>query len=266
MLMQLVRASPAIRNEFAKSLPHEILSELVVIMSDPSSTPALKALASNQTAPQVLPFIQPAIQPAHQDLELAPKSNKRRRKSEAHINLTANDTPDVKPPAKKQARRSEPSARRITNAKHHDRAATANTTTTTTQSTTAEPISLTPERELAYCRDLIHRMLSGPGYWTRLVGPFRNPVDPEVQQMPNYFNVVKRPMDLKTIKGKMDRNEYSTSQEFEADVKQIFQNCYEYWTENDQVFKDCEAFERYFNRQWSERHKWAPAVKYEVVD
>ena len=49
------------------------------------------------------------------------------------------------------------------------------------------------EKDLAYCRHLITRMLSGPGFWTRLVGPFTNPVDPSIDNVPNYCDVVKKP-------------------------------------------------------------------------
>ena len=39
--------------------------------------------------------------------------------------------------------------------------------------------------------------------------PFQKPVDPVNLGLPDYFDVVKRPMDLSTIKKKIDRNEYS---------------------------------------------------------
>merc|ERR1712087_1078155 len=37
--------------------------------------------------------------------------------------------------------------------------------------------------------------------------PFKEPVDPKVN--PNYYNIVKEPMDLQTIEGKVNYNEYS---------------------------------------------------------
>lgn len=38
--------------------------------------------------------------------------------------------------------------------------------------------------------------------------PFHNPVDPEALGLPDYFNVVKKPMDLGTIKKKVDLQGY----------------------------------------------------------
>ena len=38
--------------------------------------------------------------------------------------------------------------------------------------------------------------------------PFRMPVDPEVQNVPDYFDIIKKPMDLKTIDRKIKANSY----------------------------------------------------------
>lgn len=234
-----MRASPESRNDFAKSLPQEILSELVIVMSDLPAVPAY-----GDPVPQV--HFAPA-QLGHVPEPPRP-SNKRSRKSDIGPFPGPDDAFEVKP-VKKQARKSEPSRR----------------TTNNSRATQEVPL-LTPEKDLDYCRGMIHRMVSGPGYWTRLVSNFKHPVDPVANNMPNYFAVVKRPMCLVDIKAKMDRNEYNTAGEFEADVRQIFQNCYEYWTQDDAIFKECERFEKYFNDQWSERHKYNPKIKTEVID
>jgi hypothetical protein len=242
-----VRASPEIRNAFAKSLPQEILSELVIVMSD---LPAVPTFIPQAPKPQINLIHN---NPPEVDFQIVRPAVKRSRKSEVGFSNAADDVYEVKPTIKK-ARKSEPIARKV-----NRRASGPNTAT-------ENMVPLTPEEDLNYCRGMISRMLSGPGYWTRLVGPFRNPVDPISDNVPNYFDVVKRPMDLRTIKGKMDRGEYTTAAEFEADVRLICQNCYEYWTENDKPFKDCLDFEDYFNKQWNARHKWAPTIKTEIID
>jgi hypothetical protein len=239
-LTRTVCASPEIRNQFAKSLPQEILCELVITLSDLSAGPPV---AHHQ------PHAIPAVHHIH-ELEPPRPSNKRNRKTDIGPLPGPDDAFEVKP-AKKQARKSEPNRR----------------TTNNSRSGALEPVPLSPEKELEFCRDLIVRMTSGPGYWTRLVAHFKHPVDPVAAGMPNYFAVVKRPMDLMTIRGRMERNEYPSSAEFLADVRQIFQNCYEYWTNEDSVFKDCERFEKYFSEQWNDRHKWiGPKIKAEVID
>ncbi|KKA30236.1 hypothetical protein TD95_003747 [Thielaviopsis punctulata] len=113
-----------------------------------------------------------------------------------------------------------------------------------------------PDPKVNFCADLLHRMLSGPGFWTRLVKPFKQPVDPVVDGVPDYLEKVKRPMDLGTIRAKMERHEYKSADEFSADVRQIFANCYAYWKETDQIYIDCKKFERTFEDKYSEMSKW----------
>jgi len=244
-----VRASPEIRNAFAKSLPQEILSELVIVMSELPAAPAYSVQA---------PKRQIQFQAGEIDNEQPRPAPKRSRKSEVGSSaapLGFGDEPfEIKPVIKKAARKSEPNRRVNNNRRASGQVA-------------AEIQPLSSEKEMDFCRDLIQRMFKGPGFWTRLVGPFKKPVDPTTDNVPNYFDVVKRPMDLQTIQGKMNRGEYVTAAEFEADIRLIFQNCYEYWTQDDAIFKNCTDFENYFNTQWAARHKWSfPVIKTEVID
>lgn len=39
--------------------------------------------------------------------------------------------------------------------------------------------------------------------------PFRVPVDPILHKVPNYFEIVKSPMDLRTMEKKLKNGEYS---------------------------------------------------------
>ncbi|RZF48150.1 hypothetical protein LSTR_LSTR009839 [Laodelphax striatellus] len=58
--------------------------------------------------------------------------------------------------------------------------------------------------------------------------PFYKPVDAEWLGLHDYHDVIKKPMDLGTVKQKMDNREYRTASEFAADVRLIFTNCYKY--------------------------------------
>lgn len=62
--------------------------------------------------------------------------------------------------------------------------------------------------------------------------PFRKPVDPVAQGCPNYYEIVKKPMDFQTIGEKLgrpgERRGYGTVLEFRDDVRQVFVNCREY--------------------------------------
>uniref|UniRef100_S4RBY5 Bromodomain-containing protein 2 n=1 Tax=Petromyzon marinus TaxID=7757 RepID=S4RBY5_PETMA len=58
--------------------------------------------------------------------------------------------------------------------------------------------------------------------------PFYKPVDASTLGLHDYHDIIKHPMDLSTIKNKMDNRDYRDAQEFAADVRVMFSNCYKY--------------------------------------
>lgn len=98
------------------------------------------------------------------------------------------------------------------------------------------------------------------------MGPFKDPVDPEKDQVPDYFAKIKKPMDLLTIKGKMDRREYTSEEEFVADVRQIFDNCYLYWKRGDPMWAACEKFQKTFEDKYSQMTKHIAKLMREPVE
>lgn len=74
--------------------------------------------------------------------------------------------------------------------------------------------------------------------------------------MPDYFDKVKRPMDLSTMKIKMDRREYSSDEEFLADMRQIFENCFTYWGKDDPMWQAGEKLQKTFEEKYSHMNKW----------
>lgn len=57
--------------------------------------------------------------------------------------------------------------------------------------------------------------------------PFLEPVDPVVLQIPDYFTIIKRPMDFGTISKRLEKD-YYTLMEWIADVRLVFQNALTY--------------------------------------
>lgn len=74
--------------------------------------------------------------------------------------------------------------------------------------------------------------------------------------MPDYFDKVKNPMDLSTIKGKMDRREYTSEGEFLGDMRQIFENCFLYWKKGDPMWLAGEKLQKTFEEKYSGMNKW----------
>lgn len=67
---------------------------------------------------------------------------------------------------------------------------------------------------------------------------FRQPV-PVSDQIPNYFDIVKKPMDLSTIHAKLTTRQYSTPREYVDDVWLMFDNAWLYNQPNTLVYRNC---------------------------
>uniref|UniRef100_T2MD51 Bromodomain-containing protein 3 n=1 Tax=Hydra vulgaris TaxID=6087 RepID=T2MD51_HYDVU len=80
--------------------------------------------------------------------------------------------------------------------------------------------------QLKYCNMLIKEMLSKKH--EAYAWPFYKPVQAEALGLHDYFDIIKKPMDLGTVKFKMDCREYSSPSDFATDVRLIFTNCYKY--------------------------------------
>ncbi|KXX78851.1 Homeotic protein female sterile [Madurella mycetomatis] len=230
------------RAEFARSLPQEVLSELVVAMSSLDSPPIMH-LEGGAVAPAA--SASGAQRRGAEADDAEGRSAKKRRASDAGMNgaspagaqpLARKQGPRVSLPSSKPAPKPGPKRR--------------------TSAAVVGSQHFSTNQKLNFCADLLTRMLSGPGFWTRVVGPFKDPVDPERDGVPDYFDVVKKPMDLSTMKAKMDRREYADEAEFLADMNQIFTNCYTYWNEQDPMWAACEKLQKSFEDKFNQMNKW----------
>lgn len=57
---------------------------------------------------------------------------------------------------------------------------------------------------------------------------FNNPVDPVQWNIPDYFDIIKCPMDLGSIKKRLENEHYSSVEAFAGDVRLVFENCIAY--------------------------------------
>jgi hypothetical protein len=64
---------------------------------------------------------------------------------------------------------------------------------------------------------------------------------------------VRHPMDLFTIKSKLENNQYTRLEEFEQDIHLIFHNCYTYNDAKSEIYHLGEALESVFNEAWNEK-------------
>ncbi|XP_014016489.1 bromodomain-containing protein 3 isoform X1 [Salmo salar] len=80
--------------------------------------------------------------------------------------------------------------------------------------------------QLKHCEVILKEMLSKK--YTAHAWPFYKPVDAEALELHDYHEIIKHPMDLSTVKKKMDSRDYQDAQSFATDVRLMFSNCYKY--------------------------------------
>lgn len=61
--------------------------------------------------------------------------------------------------------------------------------------------------------------------------PFQQPVDPVKDKIPNYFDLIKRPMDYGTVKKGIEKGQYSKVVDVVRDMRQVAKNCCDFNTE-----------------------------------
>ncbi|XP_077591300.1 bromodomain-containing protein 4 isoform X2 [Stigmatopora nigra] len=83
-----------------------------------------------------------------------------------------------------------------------------------------------PQDQLGYCSSLVREMLSKKH--ATYAWPFYKPVDVAALGLHDYHDIIKHPMDLSSVKAKLESRQYRDPQEFAADVRLMFSNCYKY--------------------------------------
>ncbi|KNE56195.1 hypothetical protein AMAG_02029 [Allomyces macrogynus ATCC 38327] len=87
---------------------------------------------------------------------------------------------------------------------------------------------------------LLDDMRSHPNAW-----PFLEPVDGN--QVKDYYDVIKEPMDLRTLETHIESDHYKSIGEFTHDVKKIFNNCRQYNDPSTTYFKSANRLETFFH-------------------
>ncbi|OCH96602.1 Bromodomain-containing protein [Obba rivulosa] len=197
--------------------------------------------AANSSAGAVVPnghaHESPAATPMSTSLPAVPSSETAVQSHDAsspypnNINSNNNDDDDKPPPAKRQRKHSDA-----------DRASVANTGTTPPASVSPAaadtplpaqpPVSTISVPQWRFCMSTIRTLKK-----MKDAGPFLQPVDPIVLNIPHYPSIIKNPMDFSTVERKLQASSpvkpdsnptnprYFTADDFIADVRLIFANC-----------------------------------------
>ncbi|NWT40864.1 BRDT protein, partial [Chroicocephalus maculipennis] len=76
--------------------------------------------------------------------------------------------------------------------------------------------------------------------------PFHQPVDAAALNLPDYYSIIKKPMDLSTIKKRLEHNYYTKAAECIEDFKTMFLNCYIYNKPGDDIVFMAQELEKVF--------------------
>ncbi|XP_030375226.1 histone acetyltransferase KAT2A [Scaptodrosophila lebanonensis] len=84
--------------------------------------------------------------------------------------------------------------------------------------------------------------------------PFLRPVT--AAEVPDYYDHIKYPMDLKTMGERLKKGYYQTRRLFMADMARIFTNCRFYNSPDTEYFRCANSLERYFQTKMRELGLW----------
>ncbi|GLH14085.1 Homeotic protein female sterile [Gryllus bimaculatus] len=191
----------------------------------PPQPPAAGPVHSQPVAPPVIPPAQPAkadtttptanaYDPLYQQLDAKSAKISTRRESGRQIKKVVKDLPGFQP--QRQAEDGLP---------YQSTLPLVGSAITQPQHSAGKPKDKLND-SLKACNEILKELFTKKhsGYaW-----PFYKPVDAELLGLHDYHDIIKKPMDLGTVKQKMDNREYKTAGEFAADVRLIFTNCYKY--------------------------------------
>ncbi len=85
--------------------------------------------------------------------------------------------------------------------------------------------------------------------------PFVHPVNKD--EVADYYEVIKNPMDLSTMEDKHERDQYPTPEDFIRDAKLIFDNCRKYNNETTPYAKSANRLEKFMWQQIRAIPEWS---------
>ncbi|KNA24476.1 hypothetical protein SOVF_015290 [Spinacia oleracea] len=103
------------------------------------------------------------------------------------------------------------------------------------------------------CENLLSWLMTNQYGWV-----FNDPVDVIKLNIPDYFTVIKHPMDFGTIRNKLSRGEYTNPLAFAADVRLTFSNALTYNPPGNDVHFMAQTLSKSFEQRWKVIEKKIP--------
>uniref|UniRef100_A0A9J7YS57 histone acetyltransferase n=1 Tax=Cyprinus carpio carpio TaxID=630221 RepID=A0A9J7YS57_CYPCA len=229
------------------STPVRILSQMAASVDNRVPTPAsVKETHSQQALPPDYPAAE--LKTEHQEDEQDFESGKKQP------DLKMEDE-DVKPPqvkeqpesveAKQEQMETEEKKPEIKTEPKEEEMSSTNSTAPSSQSAQSRKKIFKPEE----LRQALMPTLEALYRQDPESLPFRQPVDPTLLGIPDYFDIVKNPIDLSTIKRKLDTGQYQEPWQYVDDIWLMFNNAWLYNRKTSRVYKYCSKLSEVFEQE-----------------
>jgi len=103
-------------------------------------------------------------------------------------------------------------------------------------------------RDLKECKTIVKSLIKHKVGW-----PFAEPVDPVKLDIPDYFEIIKNPMDLGTINKRLEKNFYSTTEQLQSDINLVFNNAIRYNPPGSDICLMVDQLKKFFESKWSSK-------------
>ncbi|KAG0267915.1 hypothetical protein BGZ95_002708, partial [Linnemannia exigua] len=120
--------------------------------------------------------------------------------------------------------------------------------------------------QLRHCQNILKEFVKKSN--AEFMFPFLQPVDWKAFKLFTYPEIIKHPMDISTIRSKLESDEYDTAAQFEADVRLMLNNCYTFNPPSDPVHQMGQRVQKLFESKWAElpREPTPPPVEEVTID
>ncbi|KUJ18201.1 Bromodomain-containing protein [Mollisia scopiformis] len=121
------------------------------------------------------------------------------------------------------------------------------------------PYSVRPKskkhaHELKFCEEILTEL--NKAKYRDFVSPFQTPVDPVALGIPQYFAMIKKPMDLSTMSQKLKAGSYNNAADFDKDIRQMLWNCFKFNPVGNPVHDLGKKVEDLYNIQWAKKDQY----------
>lgn len=99
-------------------------------------------------------------------------------------------------------------------------------------------------RGLVKCQEMVRELLKHEDAW-----PFAKPVDPVQLNIPDYFDIIKHPMDLGTVKTQLNNGHYDSVEALADDIRLVFINTRTYNKADSDIVIMAKGVEELFERR-----------------